>query len=86
MILSPEASEEEVSSTVERVDSFIADRGGTVANHDNWGVRRLAYPIRKFQEGNYVLARFELNPQATVELNDNLKASEDILRHLVTKV
>jgi small subunit ribosomal protein S6 len=85
MVLSPEATEEEVASTVERVDGMIAAGGGSVSEHDNWGVRRLAYPIRNFAEGNYVLTRFAVNAGAVIEISRTLKASEDILRYLVTK-
>ena len=86
MILSPEATEEEVSASVERVDKLISDGGGTVSDHANWGVRRLSFPVKKFAEGNYVLTKFELDPQAVIGLNSSLRASEDVLRYLVTKV
>ena len=86
MVLSPEATEDEVSAIVERVDGVITDRGGSVVEHENWGLRRLAYPVKKLQEGNYVMTRFALGAAAVMELNRVLVASEDILRFLVTKV
>ena len=86
MILSPEATEEEASVTVERVDGLIAAAGGSVTEHQTWGLRHLAYPVKKFQEGNYVLARFALDPGAVLGLNRTLSASEDILRFLMTRV
>ena len=86
MILSPEATEEEVSASVNRVDGLITDGGGSVAEHENWGLRRLAYPVMKSQEGNYVLTRFAATAGALAELNRALKASEDILRFLMTRV
>ena len=73
MVLSPEATEEEIGSTMERVDGLITDSGGSVGDH-------------KFQEGNYVLTRFALGPQEFKEVNRLLNASEDILRFLVTTV
>ena len=85
-ILSPEATEEEVSATIERVGGLVSESGGNDAEHEVWGLRRLAYPIKKFDEGNYVLMRFTLNPDALLEFNRSLEASEDILRSLVTKV
>ena len=86
LVLNPEATEEEVSAAVERVDGNITDRGGSITDHENWGVRRLAFPIMKFGEGNYVLTRFNLDTGAIADLNRTLKASEDILRFLVTRV
>jgi small subunit ribosomal protein S6 len=86
MLLSPEATEDEVSTMVERVDGLITGGGGTVSDHETWGVKPLAFPVKKFREGNYVLTHFALEPSAVGELNRSLKASESILRYLVTSV
>ena len=85
LILTPQASEDEVSAIMERISGFISDRGGSFEDHDVWGLRRLAYPINKFLEGIYVLAHFSLDAKDVLELNRNLGTAEDILRHLVTK-
>ena len=86
MILSPEATEEEIAAAIERVDGLITGDGGTVGEHNNWGLKRLAFPVQKFREGNYVLVKFSMDSSAVTELNRSLKASEDIIRFLVTKV
>ena len=86
MILSPEANEEELTATVERVSNFITEHGGTAEEPDNWGLRRLAYPVEEFMEGNYVLTRFSLEASNVSELDRSLTSSDDVLRHLVTKV
>ena len=86
MVLTPEASEDEATAIVDRVSNFISQRGGSISAQDNWGVRRLAYPIRGFLEGNYVVARFVLDAKDVLELDRTINASEDILRHLVTKL
>jgi small subunit ribosomal protein S6 len=86
MILSPEATEEEIAAAIERVDGLITGGGGTVGEHNNWGLKRLAFPVQNFREGNYVLVKFSMDSSAVTELNRNLKASEDIIRFLVTKV
>ena len=86
MILSPEATEEEIAATIERVDGFITGGGGTVGEHNNWGLKRLAYPVQKFREGNYIHVKFSMDSSAVTELNRSVKASEDIIRFLVTKV
>ena len=84
MILSPEASDDEIAASLERWTSYITDRGGNVAEQEIWGLRRLAYPIRRFIEGNYVLTRFDLDAAHIKELDRAMNASEDLLRHLVT--
>ena len=85
LILTPQASEDEVTAIMERVSGLITERGGTVEDQELWGLRRMAYPINKFLEGIYVLVHFSLDAKDVLELNRNLTTSEDILRHLVTK-
>ena len=51
MILTPEATEEEVTSSVDRISKFIEDQGGSVTSQETIGQRRLAYSINKFMEG-----------------------------------
>ncbi len=86
MILSPEANEEELTATVEKVSGFITERGGTAEEPDKWGLRRFAYPVEEFMEGNYVLTRFSLEASNVIELDRNLRGSDDVLRFLLTKV
>jgi small subunit ribosomal protein S6 len=85
MILSPEATEDEIAASIERVDGLITAGGGTVGEHNNWGLKRLAFPVQKFREGNYILVKFSMGSNAVTELGRALKASEDIIRYLVTK-
>ena len=85
-ILTPEANEGEVNAAVERVSAFITDRGGAVSEHEVWGLRRLAYPINKFMEGIYVLAKFTLDANDVLALDRSLNTSEDVIRHLVTRL
>lgn len=85
-IISPEVDEEGVSKIVDKVTQSINSRGGAVEDIKNWGRRKLAYPIRKFMEADYVLARFKLMPKSVKELEGEISASGDILRYLVTKI
>ncbi len=84
LVLSPQANEEEVTATIDRFNSFLTESGGELTEQEDWGVRRLAYPIQNFSEGNYVLKRFKAEPQSVVELGRRINASENILRHLIT--
>jgi small subunit ribosomal protein S6 len=85
-VISPEVDEEGVSKIVDKVTQSINNRGGVVEEIKRWGRRKLAYPIRKFMEADYVLARFKLMPKSVRELKGEISASEDILRYLVVKV
>ena len=89
MVLTPTLTQEEVSGIHERVKGLITDRGGDIAYEDIWGMRRLAYPLRKagakFLEGNYILSRFNLDSQHTKDVEGYLRLSENVLRYLLVK-
>ncbi|MCK5590003.1 MAG: 30S ribosomal protein S6 [Dehalococcoidales bacterium] len=84
-IISPEVDGERLPEIIEQVGKFITDEGGVVESTEQWGIRKLAYPIKKFMEANYVLTRFKLEPDLTKKLGAELRASEEILRHLIVK-
>ncbi len=86
MIISPDVAEEDVPVTIDKVNEFITSRGGEVTQVDRWGKRKLAYPINRFREGNYVISRFKSQPGMTAELEANLKISENILRHMLIRL
>jgi small subunit ribosomal protein S6 len=85
-IISPEADEDGVSEVVERMTQSISSRGGEVEDVRKWGKRKLAYPISKFMEADYVFARFKLMPKAIRELEGEMGGLGDVLRYLVVKV
>ena len=85
-IIHPEADEENCEATVENVGRFITGKGGVVSEIERWGKRRLAYPIKQFGEGTYVLTRFQIQPEYNTELETNLRISEDVIRHLLVKL
>jgi len=86
LVISPEVAEEEFEATIDNVSRLITGKGGTVSDIERWGKRRLAYPIRHFVEGSYVLARFKLKPAFGKELGANLRISEEVLRHLLIRL
>jgi small subunit ribosomal protein S6 len=85
-IISPEVDEEGMSKIVDKVTQSINGRGGAVEEIKGWGKRRLAYPVRKFMEAEYILARFKLMPKSVKELEKDIDTSGDILRYLVVRV
>ena len=84
-ILSPEVGEEHVPVAVEKVNKLIANNGGSVGEIDHWGRRKLAYPIKRCLEGNYVSAHLKLNPTKITELETNLELTEEIIRYLLVR-
>jgi len=85
-IISPELDEEGVSEIIDKVSRSIDSRGGVVEGLDKWGMRKLAYPMKKFMEANYVLARFKLMPKSVKELEAEISALGGVLRYLVVNV
>jgi len=84
-ILSPQIGEDDVPAAMDRINTYIANRGGVVTNVDRWGRRRLAYPIQRFTEGTYVVTELTLPAPSVAELDANLRISEDVIRHLIVR-
>ncbi len=84
-IASPEVGDDNFGAVVERLKQFVVDAGGEVTKVDTWGRRRLAYPIEGFREGYYFVTQFQMAPSATVELERNVKLSEQIIRYMLIR-
>ena len=65
---------------------LMTNNGATVEKVDEWGKRRLAYPINFKNEGYYVLVNFTAAPEFPRELERNFEINENIMRYLVTRV
>ncbi len=85
VIVNPEIEGEAMSGVVDKLSRFITDMSGVVEKVDQWGKRRLAYPIGHSVEGNYMFARFKLEPKSLKEFETTLRGTDGILRHLVVK-
>jgi small subunit ribosomal protein S6 len=85
-IISPEVEEEGVSKILDKLSESIDSRGGVVGDIKRWGKRKLAYPITKFMEANYIMARFKLTPKSIKEFEGEIGALGDVMRYLVVKV
>lgn len=83
-IVHPELDESSFNDLVEKVNGWITDAGGQVENVDLWGKRRLAYPIKKQNEGQYVLVKTQLEPAFCSVLEHNLGLQEPVIRFLLT--
>ena len=86
LIFSPEVTEDGLDVAISKVTQFITAKGGNSSEVEPWGKKKLAYPIRHFIEGSYVLIRFTMKPKLTKELEANLHISEEILRHLLRRL
>jgi len=84
-ILNPEVSEEQTSAILERIEKIVKNYDGQVVKVNQWGRRRLAYPIEHHRDGNYVFIDMILTPETVLELDRTLKVSEEVMRHIVKR-
>ena len=82
-VVHPDLDDSAFKELVERVKGWITDGGGQVSKTDLWGKRKLAYPIRKQKEGQYVLLETQMSPAFCSQLERNLRLQESVLRYLV---
>ena len=84
-IIDPAQGEEGIAALVEKFKAMV-EAEGTLTNVDEWGKRRLAYPINDLPEGYYVLMNFESKPEFPAELERVMKITDGILRCLTIAV
>ena len=85
-IIAAEIGEEATKELIEKFNGIITANGGEVEETDEWGIKRLAYPINYKTEGYYVLVNFSTaNNTLPAELERNFKINDSVIRFLVTK-
>src|SRR5215470_8632852 len=85
-ILKPDISEEDADASVEMVRQIVTGSGGAVDKVDKWGVRKLAYRVKKQAEGFYVLIVFSAGPEAVKEIERRLRVSDNVLKYLTVRI
>jgi small subunit ribosomal protein S6 len=85
-ILTPVLSEDQVKETVKTYEKLITDNGGEIVNRENWGMRKLAYPIQKKSTGFYNLFEYRVDGQFIESLEVQYKRDEKVLRFLTVKL
>jgi small subunit ribosomal protein S6 len=86
LVIRPDVADDKSQALVDRTTRGISAAGGQIVKVAPWGRRRLAYPIDRHREGSYHIILFEAPPEAIVELEHTLLITEEVLRHLVTRV
>ena len=85
-IVSPDATEEQVTDLHTQVDAIVQRLGGTLEKTENWGRRKLAYEIGRHKEGTYVLEGILGSGELMKEIDRRLKVTDLVIRHLVVRV
>lgn len=79
-VIRPDLDEEGLGAAIERIHQRIVEHGGAVTSTDRWGKRKIAYPIKKYRDGYYVLIVFTLDAGQVARLRQTLALHEDLLR------
>ncbi|MEL7625646.1 MAG: 30S ribosomal protein S6 [Anaerolineaceae bacterium] len=85
-ILQADLDEATLDAAVENIETLIKNNQGEIAKTDRWGKRKLAYPIRKMNEGYYVLVNFDYNPEEVAALKRTIGFNEQILRSSIVRI
>ena len=86
LVIRPDVPDDKSQALVDRITRQIVTAGGQIVKVAPWGRRRLAYPIDRHREGSYQIILFEAPSDAIAELEHTLLITEEVLRHLVTRV
>jgi small subunit ribosomal protein S6 len=75
----------DLDKATSRVEKIFTDNGGKVVNVDNWGKRKLAYPIKKHETAVYVFYTVEFPGESLLKLESTLNITDEVIRFLITR-
>jgi small subunit ribosomal protein S6 len=81
-ILTPVLSDAQMKEAVEKFTNLLKEEGAEIVNEENWGLKKLAYPIQKKTTGFYQLVEFKANPEVIAKLEVQFRRDERIIRFL----
>jgi small subunit ribosomal protein S6 len=85
-ILNPEVTEQQATELHAQIEAIVARMSGTIVKTENWGRRRLAYPIAHHKEGTYVLDLIDGSGELMKEIDRRLRVMDNVIRHLTVRV
>jgi small subunit ribosomal protein S6 len=84
-IINPDLNDDDTNQVIEKFTGILKENGAEILKTDVWGRRRLAYAVKKFNKGFYVVCEFGAESAAVVEMERNFKINEKIIRFLTVK-
>jgi small subunit ribosomal protein S6 len=85
-IVKPDAVEEEVDGFLDQLKTLIAHGEGTVDKVDRWGIRKLAYRVSKYVEGQYILMQFSSSPESVKEIERRLRVTDMVIKFITVRI
>lgn len=82
----PDVSPTQVESTLEELKSLVEEKGGTVGKTEYWGLRTLAYRIKKNRKGHYGLIDMSATPEVLEAIDQRQRYSDDVIRYMTVRV
>lgn len=86
IIVQPDLSDDELKGLSAKVQEIIAKQNGDLSRLEDWGVRKLAYPVKKCQRGRYYYLRFDGDAALIAELERRLRLDDKVLRYQSVKI
>ncbi len=86
LVIRPDVADDKIQGIVDRTTRQIVTAGGQIVKVAPWGRRRLAYPIDRHRDGSYQIILFEAPSDTIIDLEHSLLITEEVLRHLITRV
>jgi small subunit ribosomal protein S6 len=84
-IVQPELIGDELNAMIEKFQGVLTEQGAEIHKLDNWGTRKLAYPINKVGRGTYIQTLFSAKPEVIAEYERRMRLDENVLRFLTVK-
>ena len=85
-ILTPVLSEDQMKEAVAKFRDYLTGKGAEIISEENWGLKKMAYPIQKKSTGFYYLIEFKAEPEVIERLETNYRRDERVLRFLTVKL
>ncbi len=85
-VLTPVLSEAQMKEAVDKFEKLLKDNGAAIQNREEWGLRKLAYPIQGKTTGFYIILQFDVEPAFIATLETELRRDEKIIRFLTTRL
>ena len=85
-ILRPTLGETEITAIIENTNQVIADANGSIIDQDRWGMKKLAYLIKKETQGYYVFCDYAVTPEAVTEIERKFRIEDSVLKYMTVKL
>jgi small subunit ribosomal protein S6 len=85
-IVKPDAPEEEVDAYIGQIKDLITSGKGSIEKADKWGVRKLAYRVQKYNEGNYILVQFSAEGELVKEVERRMRVTDMVIKFITVRI